>query len=124
MGEQASAIDIDNDSTSVKFSFRNMNGADPPRWSQSHSESRLPHIITGLEDKHEVSLPVLPFIAFCFYELSSQTPKLKLFDKIKGLIAPKKQSQVHEPQAVLPSVPVAKLTESAQVCPLASSYHR
>jgi hypothetical protein len=94
-----------------------MNEADPPQWSQNHSESRLPRIITGLEDKQEVSL--LPFIAFCFYEYSlAQTPKPKLFDKIKGLITSKKHPQVHEP--VLLSV--ANLTEIAQVCP--SSHHQ
>ena len=53
-------------STSVKFSFRNMSGADSPRWRQnpSHSEPRLPHIITDLEDKQEVSLfhPLNPFL--------------------------------------------------------------
>lgn len=96
-----------------------MSGADPFRWRQNYSETRLPHIITGLEDKREVSLS-LPFIAFRFYEYSLfQTPKLKLFDKIKGLIIPKRQPQVHEP--VLPSV--VNLTENAQVCPAPSPLH-
>jgi hypothetical protein len=109
-------------STSVKFSFRNMNGADPPRWRQNHPENQLPpHIITGIEHKHAVSL--LPFIALRFYEYSLfQTPVLhskpKLFDKFKGLFTPKRQSEVHEP--VLPSV--ANPTENAQVCP--SSRHQ
>ena len=49
-------------SDSINFSYRNMSGADLSRWSQNRSEPRLPHIITGLEDKREVSL--LPFVKF------------------------------------------------------------
>ena len=63
---KSKASSIDNDHI-AKFSFHNMSGADPPRWRQNHSESRLPHIITPIEDKHEVSLIlVVLFITFSF----------------------------------------------------------
>jgi hypothetical protein len=96
-----------------------MSGADSPRWRQNRPESPLPHIITGLDPEHLVSLPSF---AVCLYEYPSQpqTPLLQsksgLFDKIKGLLTQKSQSRVYEP--VLPlATNVTENAHSEQVRP-------
>lgn len=54
-----------------------MSGADSPRWSRnlSDSQARLPHIITELEDKREVSLlHFVDFISMNICSLRHQNP--------------------------------------------------